>query len=34
MLFLFTSFFLIALTMAVGVGYSVSVYIEKLFREK
>jgi hypothetical protein len=34
MLFLLTSFFLIALTMAIGVGYTVSLYIEKSFREK
>jgi hypothetical protein len=34
MLFLLTSFFLIALTMAVGVGYTVSLYIERVFREK
>lgn len=34
MLFLLTSFFLIALTMAIGVGYTVSLYIEKMFKEK
>jgi len=34
MLFLFTSFVLIALTMAVGVGYTVSVYVDRLFKEK
>jgi len=34
MFFLVTSFFVIALTMAIGIGFSVSVYIEKLFREK
>lgn len=34
MIFLLTSFFLIALTMAVGVGYTVSLYIDRVFREK
>ncbi len=34
MLFLLTSFFLIALTMAIGIGYTVSLYIERMFREK
>jgi hypothetical protein len=34
MLFLLTSFFLISLTMAVGVGYSVSLYIDRVFQDK
>lgn len=33
MLFLLTSFFLIALTMAIGIGYTVSLYVEKVFKE-
>jgi len=33
MLFLMTSFFVISLTMAVGVGYTISLYIDKIFKE-
>jgi hypothetical protein len=33
MLFLLTSIFVIALTMAIGIGYSLSLYIERLFRD-
>ncbi|GEM_PF-2820789 len=34
MFFLVSSFFVIALTMAIGVGYTVSLYIDKLFKDK
>ena len=34
MLFLLTTFFLIAVTMAIGVGYTVSLYVERSFKEK
>lgn len=34
MLFLLTSFFVIAMTMAIGIGYTVSRYIDRLFKEK
>ncbi len=33
MLFLMTSFFVISLTMAVGVSYTISLYIDKIFKE-
>lgn len=34
MFYLVTSFFFIALMMAVGVSYSISLYIEKIFKNK
>ncbi len=33
MLFLITSFVLISLTMAIGVTYTASIYIEKVFED-